>query len=77
MRTPFAVELSVDMRVPMAGCQWLSLDSELMIGNAFWSLTKMPPVSASAAEETTFLRVLQMTWMAPLSGGRPAVAFLR
>ena len=77
VRTPFAVELSVDMWVPMAGCLWLSLDSEVMMRIAFRSPMKMPPVSALAAEETTFCRVLQITWMAPFSRGRPAVALLR
>ena len=76
MRTPFTVELSVDMRVPLAGCQWLSSDSAAMMGTACWPPMKMPPVSASSAEETTFCRVLQMTWMAPLSGGRLEVALL-
>ena len=77
MRTPFAAELSVDMRVPLAGCGWLSSDSAVIMGTACWPPMKMPPVSASAVEETTFCRVLQMTWMAPLSGGRPTVALLR
>ena len=77
MRTPFAAELSVDMQVPLAGCGWLSLDSAVMMGTACWPLMKMPHVSASAAEEKTFCRVLQMTWMASLSGGRPEVALLR
>ena len=76
VRTPFAVELSVDMRVPLAGCRWLSSDSAVMMGTAYWPPMKMPPVSASAAEETTFYRVLKMNWMAPLSGGRSAVALL-
>ena len=77
MRTPFTVMLLVDMRVPLTGCRWLSLDSAVMMGTACWPPMKMPPVSASAAEETTFCRVLQMTWMEPLIAGRPAVAFLR
>ena len=77
VRTSFAVKLSVDMWVPLSGCGWLSSDSVVMVGTAFWPLMKMPPVSASAAEETTFGRVLQMTWMALLSGGRPEVALLR
>ena len=76
VRTPFAVELSVDMRVPLAGCRWLSSDSAVMMGTACWLPIKMPLVSASAEEETTFCRVLQMTWMAPLSGGRPAVVIV-
>ena len=77
MRTPFSVELLVDMRVLLASFWWLSSDSTVMMGTACWPLMKMPHVSASAAEEKTFCRVLQMTWMAPLSGGRPQVAFLR
>ena len=77
MRTPFAVELLVDMRFPFAGCGWLSSDSAVVMGTAYWPPMKMTPVSASAAEETTFCSVLQMTWMAPLSGGRPEVALLR
>ena len=76
-RTPFALELSVDMRFILAGCRWLSSDSAVMMGIACWPPMKMPPVSASATEETTFYRVLQMTWMDPLSGGRPEVALLR
>ena len=36
MRTPFAVELSVDMRVLLAGCRWLSSDSAVMMGTACW-----------------------------------------
>ena len=55
MRMHFAVELSVDMRFPLAGCGWLSSDSAVMMGTACWPPMKMPPVSASAAEETTFL----------------------
>ena len=77
MRMPFTVELLFDMQVPLAGCRWLSSDSEVMMGTACWPPMKMPPVSASATEETTFYRVVQMTWMVTLSGGRPAVALLR
>ena len=77
MRTPFTVEFSVDMWFPLAGCGWLSSDSAVMMGSACWPPMKMPPVSDSVAEETTFCRVLQMTWMAPLSGGHPEVALLR
>ena len=71
------VELLVDMRVPLAGCRWLSSDSAVMMGTACWPPMNMPPVSALAAEETTFCRVLQMTWMAPLSRGCSSVALLR
>ena len=77
VRTPFAVEFSIDMQFPLAGCVWLSSDSAVMMGTACWPPMKMPPVSALAAEVTTFCRVLQMTWMAPLSVGRPEVALLR
>ena len=35
MRTPFAVELSVGMRVLMAGCRWLSSDSAVMMGTVY------------------------------------------
>ena len=77
MRNPFAVELSVDMRAPLAGCRWLSSDSAVMMGTACWPPMKMPPISDLAAEETMFYRVLQMNWMAPLSGRRQAVALLR
>ena len=76
MRTSFAVEFSVDMQVLLAGCRWLSSDSTVMMGTAFWPPMKMPLVSASAAAETTFCRVLQMTWMASLRGGRTEVALL-
>ena len=55
VRTPLVLELSVDIRFPLAGCGWLSLYSAVMIGTACWLLMKMLPVSASAAEETTFL----------------------
>ena len=77
MRNPFVMKLSFDVRVPLAGCRWLSLDSAVIMGTACWPPTKMPPVSALSAEETTFCRVLQMNCMALLSGGRPEVAFLR
>ena len=77
VRTPFAMELSVNMMVPLAGCGCLSSDSAVMMGAALWTPMNMPPVSASAAEETTFCRVLQITRMTPLSGGRPDVALLR
>ena len=77
VRRPFAAELSVDMRVPLAGCGWLSSDGAVMMGTACWTPMKMPTVSASAVEETTFCRVLKMTWMDPLSGGLPEVALLR
>ena len=76
-RTPFAVEFSVEMWVPLAGCGWLSSDSAAMMGTTCWLPMKMPPVSDSDAEETTFCRVLQTTWMALSSGGRPEVALLR
>ena len=77
MKTPFAVELSVNIRVPLDGCGWLSSDSAVMVGTACWPPMNMPPVSDLAAEETMFCRVLKMTWMAPLSGGRLEVALLR
>ena len=77
MRTPFAVELSVDMQVLLAGCLWLSSDSTLIMGTACWPPMNMPPISASAAEETMFCRVLKLTRMAPLSGGHQAMALLR
>ena len=76
MRTPFTVEFSVNMRVPLADCV-VSSDREVMMGNAYWTPMNMPPVYASAVDETTFCRVLQLTWMAPLSGGSPEVALLR
>ena len=47
----------------------MSVDSAVMMGTACWPPMKMPPVSALDTEETTFCRVLQMTWMALLSGG--------
>ena len=77
MRNPFVVDLSVDMRVPLSGCGWLSSDSVVMMGTACWAPIKMPPVSAFAAEETRFCRILQMTWMALLGRGRPEAALLR
>ena len=77
MRTPFVVKLLVDIWFSLAGCEWLSSDSAVMMGTACWTPMKMPPVSASATEETTFYRVLQMTWMDPLSGGRPEEAMRR
>ena len=77
VRKPFAVEFSVDMWVPLSGCGWLSSDSVVTVGTACWPLMKMPPVSASAVKEMTFCRVLQMTYMASLNGGRPEVALLR
>ena len=77
MRTPLAVELLVDMRFYLDGCGWLSSDSAVIMGTACWPPMKMPPVSDLAVEETTFFRVLQMTWMAQLSGGRPEVALPR
>ena len=46
LRTPFAVELSVDMQFLLAGCGWLSSDSSVMMGTACWTPMKMPPVSA-------------------------------
>ena len=55
MKMPFEVGLSVDMRFPLDGCGWLSSYSEVMMGTACWPPMKMPPVSASAAEETRFL----------------------
>ena len=66
-RTPIAVELSVDMRFNLAGRGWLSSESAVMMGTTCWPPMKMPPVSALAAEKTTFCKVFQMTWMAPLS----------
>ena len=76
VRTPFAVKFSVHMQVLLAGCEWLSSDRSVMMGTACWPLMKIPPVSALATEETTFCRGLQMTWMAPLSGGHPEVELL-
>ena len=55
MRTPLAVELSVDMWFPLTGCGCLSLESAVMMGTAYWPPMKMPPVSDLATEETTFL----------------------
>ena len=48
-----------------------------MMGTSCCPPMKIPPVSDSATEETKFCRVLQMTWMAPLIRGRPAVMLLR
>ena len=76
VRTPFAAELSVDMRVLQSGCGWLSSDSMVIMGTDCWPPMKIPPVSVLAAEETMFCRFLQMNSMAPLSGGRPEVALL-
>ena len=36
------------------------------MGHARWAAMKMPPVSASAAEDMTFLMVLHMIWMGTL-----------
>ena len=77
VRTPFAVELLVDMRFPLDGYGLLSSDSAVIMGTACCPPMKMPPVSDLAVEETRFCRVLQMTWMAPLSGRRPEVALPR
>ena len=62
MRIPVAVELSLITGVPWGGCGWPSSARATLMGQAFWAARKMPPVSASAAELTTFLRVLQRTW---------------
>ena len=59
---PVAVELSLKMGVPCGGCGWPSSARATLMGHAFWAARKMPPVSASAAELKTFLRVLQRTW---------------
>ncbi len=41
------------------------------MGMAFWALWKVPPVSASAAEETTLRRPWHLTRMQPLGIGVP------
>ena len=60
-KMPVAVELSLNTGVPWEGCGWSSSARATLRGNAFWEARKIPPVSASAVELTTFLRALQRT----------------
>ena len=55
----------------MGGCGWPSSMAAKQMGHAPWAAAKYstPPVSASAAEDTTFLMVLHMTWTGELVMG--------
>jgi len=61
------VLLSVLIGVGGWGCP-IAIRSARM-ATAFWLFLNIPPVSASAAEETTFRSALHSTVRAPLRGG--------
>jgi hypothetical protein len=85
-RTPWAVLLLVSMREPVFGCGCpISVRAVIIAGHAFFVPRQIPAVSASAAEDATFLMVLQKTSTGPLTfigfptkmavDGRPAAGF--
>ena len=64
---PSAVALSVLIEV--GGCGWPKMLSKVRMGIATCALWKTPPVSASAADDTTCRSVLHSTRMALLRVG--------
>ena len=64
---PDAVLLSVTIGV--GGCGWPSSSRVMRSGTASFALWKRPAHSASAALESTSLRILQGILMAPFMGG--------
>ena len=69
--TPFAVELSVCIDV--GGCRCPISVSMFLRWTASFALMKIPPSSASAAEDKTALIICDMLRMAPLFGGMSAL----
>ena len=67
LQNPSAVELSVVMTT--MSCFHPISASVAMRGHPSCPLIKVAAISASAAELTTFLSMLEMMWMAPLRGG--------
>ena len=67
LRKPLAVLLSVWTGV--GGCGWPSWRSALRSGSESWQLMKMAPISASAAEDMTFLIIEEIVWIGPLEKG--------
>ena len=56
---PCAAELSVLIGVPVLGCLWPNSSSVVRMGTPSLALIKMPPYSASAAEDRTIFMILQ------------------
>ena len=54
---PCALLSSVSKGVPFAGCGCTSLMQAMRIGKQYRDPRKIPPISASEAEATTFLKV--------------------
>ena len=65
--TPLAAELSVFIGVG----SWVKPSSwgVILRGAAVCPLWNIPPTSASAADDTTCLRILHSVWMGPFAGG--------
>ena len=61
-----AVELSVWIGVPEGGCVRPNSIHVISMRTAYWTLMKMPPISASEAEAGTQWMVLTSTWTGPL-----------
>ena len=64
---PSAAELSVFIGV--GGWVKPSSWSVILVGTAFCPLCNIPPISASATDTTTCLRILHSVWIRPFSGG--------
>ena len=64
---PWEVLLSVLMVV--GGCGWPNSSRAVRMGTAVLALWKIPIVSASAAEDMTFLTVLHSVCSGPLGAG--------
>ena len=64
-----AVELSVLIGVSVFGCLWPNYWSVVRMGTPSLALMKIPPYSASSAEDRTIFMILQRTYIGPLRGG--------
>ena len=69
VRRPWAVALSVVIKTPLGDWGWPISSKAVICGTASFAPRYIPPVSASAAEETTFGMVLQRTWTVPFMRG--------
>ena len=74
MTIPLAVELSVFIGV--GGWVKPSSWSVILRGTAVCPLCNSPPISDSAADATTCLKILHSVWVGPFYGGRRFGDFL-
>ena len=63
--------------VPVLGWGWPMASRVRRIGIASFALTKVPLVSASADEETTFLIVFHNVYIGPFGGGESRSELVR